>query len=92
MSDNETVQQVTPPTALIEGCRKFAWLLFDLTVEVPVIHFTLHQFLRLQPGDVVSSKWKKTRETPLYANRQLIGWTEFYAVGDRVGVRLTEIE
>ncbi|HTV66278.1 MAG TPA: FliM/FliN family flagellar motor C-terminal domain-containing protein [Bryocella sp.] len=91
MSDTQTIQQVTPQTSVVDGCKRFAWLPFGLTVEVPVSHFTLRQFLCLQPGDVVSSGWRKTRETPLYANRQLIGWTEFYAVGERIGARLTEI-
>jgi flagellar motor switch/type III secretory pathway protein FliN len=91
MSDTQIVQQGTPPPSVSDSCRRYAWLPFDLTVEVPVVHFTLRQFLRLQPGDVVSSGWRKSRETPLYANRQLIGWTEFYAVGDRIGARLTEI-
>lgn len=67
------------------------WLPCTLTLEVPVIHFTVGDLLKLGKGSVVETACHHTSDIPLRVNGQLIGWTEFEVVGDRLAVRITEI-
>ena len=56
-----------------------------------MVRFTVGDLLRLCPGAVVSTGWSLGTEIPLYANGQLIGWTELDSVGERIGARITEL-
>jgi flagellar motor switch/type III secretory pathway protein FliN len=66
------------------------WLACTLTVEVPVVHFTVADFLGLKEGSIVETACHHTSDVPLRANRMLIGWTEFEVVGDQLAIRVTE--
>ena len=67
-----------------------AWLPCTLTVEVPVIRFTIADLLGLKKGAIIETSCHQTSDLPLRVNRLLIGWTEFEVVGDRLAVRVTE--
>jgi flagellar motor switch/type III secretory pathway protein FliN len=67
------------------------WLPCALTLEVPVVHFTVGDFLALKKGSVVESSCHHTSDVPLRVNDLLLGWTEFEVVGDRLAVRITEL-
>lgn len=67
------------------------WLPCELSVELPVPGFTVGDLLRLSVGSVVETRWKTGHDVPLHANRRQIGWIEFEAVGELLGVRLTEL-
>jgi len=67
-----------------------AWLPCTLTVEVPVVHFTVADLLGLKEGSIVESSFHYTSDLPLRVNQLLIGWTEFEVSGDRLAVRVTE--
>lgn len=67
-----------------------AWLPCTLTVEVPVVHFTIADLLGLKEGSIVETACHHTSDLPLRVNRMLIGWTEFEVVGDQLAVRVTE--
>jgi len=66
------------------------WLPFTLTVEVPVVHFTVADLLGMKEGTIVETSCHHTSDLPLRVNQLLIGWTEFEVVGDRLAVRITE--
>jgi flagellar motor switch/type III secretory pathway protein FliN len=66
------------------------WLPFTLTLELPVVHFTVGDLLSLQKGSIVETACHHTSDVPLRVNQMLIGWTEFEVVGDRLAVRITE--
>ncbi|HEX3892181.1 MAG TPA: FliM/FliN family flagellar motor C-terminal domain-containing protein [Terracidiphilus sp.] len=66
------------------------WLPCTLTLELPVVHFTIADLLALKEGAIVETACHHTSDVPLRVNRLLIGWTEFEAVGDRLAVRITE--
>lgn len=66
------------------------WLLCTLTLEVPVVRFTIADLLALKEGSIVETACHQTNDVPLRVNQLLIGWTEFEAVGDRLAVRITE--
>jgi flagellar motor switch/type III secretory pathway protein FliN len=66
------------------------WLPCTLTLEVPVVGFTVGDLLGLVPGSIVETACHHTSDVPLRVNQLLIGWTEFDVIGDRLAVRITE--
>jgi flagellar motor switch/type III secretory pathway protein FliN len=66
------------------------WLPCTLTLEIPVVRFTIGDLLALQRGSIVETACHHTSDLPLRVNQLLIGWTEFDVIGDRLAVRITE--
>lgn len=66
------------------------WLPCTLTLEVPVVRFTIGDLLALTKGSIVETACHHTSDVPLRVNKLLIGWTEFDVIGDRIAVRITE--
>jgi flagellar motor switch/type III secretory pathway protein FliN len=66
------------------------WLPCTLSLEVPVVRFTIGDLLLLSLGSIVETACHHTSDVPLRANRLLIGWTEFEVIGDRLAVRITD--
>jgi flagellar motor switch/type III secretory pathway protein FliN len=66
------------------------WLPCTLTVEVPLVRFTIADLLGMKEGTIVETGCHHTSDLPLRLNQLLIGWTEFEVVGDRLAVRITE--
>jgi flagellar motor switch/type III secretory pathway protein FliN len=66
------------------------WLPCTLTLDVPVVHFSVANLLALTKGSIVETSCHHTSDIPLRVNNMLIGWTEFEVVGDRLAVRITE--
>jgi flagellar motor switch/type III secretory pathway protein FliN len=67
------------------------WLPFTVSLELPVVRFTVADLLRLTPGSVVETACSYTSDVPLRVNRMLVGWTEFSVIGDRLAVRITDL-
>ncbi|HEX4031316.1 MAG TPA: FliM/FliN family flagellar motor C-terminal domain-containing protein [Terracidiphilus sp.] len=66
------------------------WLPCTLTLEVPVVRFTIGDLLALKKSSIVETACHHTSDVPLRVNQLLIGWTEFDVIGDRLAVRITE--
>lgn len=66
------------------------WLPCTLSLELPVVRFTIGDLLKLGLGTIVETATHQTSDVPLRVNQLLIGWTEFEVVGDRMAVRITE--
>ncbi len=66
------------------------WLPCTITLDLPVVQFTIGDLLGLAVGDVIETACHHTSDIPLRVNNLLIGWTEFNVVGDRLAVRITE--
>lgn len=66
------------------------WLPCTLSLEVPVVRFTIGDLLALTKGSIVETACHHTSDVPLRVNQLLVGWTEFDAIGDRLAVRITE--
>jgi flagellar motor switch/type III secretory pathway protein FliN len=67
------------------------WLPCTLALDIPVIKFTVGDLLNLTPGSIVETAFHQSSDLPLRVNGQLVGWTEFEVVGDRLAVRLTDL-
>src|SRR5215469_6725612 len=88
--DSVDTVSVHTTSASRDPLEDFSWLPCSLTLEVPVVRFTVGDLLALQEGSIVETASHHTSDVPLRANGMLIGWTEFEVVGDRLAVRITE--
>jgi flagellar motor switch/type III secretory pathway protein FliN len=67
------------------------WLPCTVALDIPIVHFTVGHLLALGRGSIVETAYHQSSDLPLHVNGQLVGWTEFEVVGDRLAVRLTEL-
>lgn len=67
------------------------WLPCTLALDIPVVKFTVGDLLSLTRGSIVETAYHQSSDLPLRVNGQLVGWTEFEVVGDRLAVRLTDL-
>ena len=67
------------------------WLPCTLALDLPVINFTISDLLSLTKGSIVETAYHQSSDLPLRVNGQLVGWTEFEVVGERLAVRLTDL-
>lgn len=90
--DPETLEMARPPAAIEteDLLDTMPWLPCNLSLEIPVVRFTIADLLALTQGAVVETACHHTSDVPLRANRVLIGWTEFEVIGDRLAVRITD--
>ncbi len=70
---------------------RLLWLPCTLVLEVPVSSFTVGSLLRLEVGSIVETSSHHNADLPLEVNGQLLGFTEFEVVGERLAVRLTGV-
>ncbi len=101
-----TVQKPTPPqiegsqakspqvldrTTDRERFDLLPWLPCTLALDIPVVKFTVADLLGLETGSIVETAYHQSSDLPLRVNGQLVGWTEFEVVGERLAVRLTDL-
>ena len=67
------------------------WLPCTLALDIPVTKFTIGDLLNLTYGSIVETAYHQSSDLPLRVNGQLVGWTEFEVVGERLAVRLTDL-
>ena len=67
------------------------WLPCMLALDIPVVKFTVGRLLKLTKGSIVETAYHQSSDLPLRVNGQLVGWTEFEVVGERLAVRLTDL-
>jgi flagellar motor switch/type III secretory pathway protein FliN len=66
------------------------WLPCTISLDVPVLRFTIGDLLALTRGSIVETACHHTSDVPLRVNQLLIGWTEFEIIGDRLAARITD--
>jgi len=91
MSDKQLPAETATEAPYVDRWRRLWWLPCELTVEIPLAHFTVRELLRLESGSVAASAWSRTAEVPLSANGRRIGWAEFEALNAHIGARITEL-
>jgi len=84
-------EAMVPAPPAEDKWRQLSWLPCDLTLDLPVAHFSVRDLLQLKVGRVVETCYSRGAEIPLRANGELIGWAEFEPVADHIGVRVTEL-
>jgi len=83
--------QPAATTSAQDPLDSMPWLPCELSLEVPVVRFTVGDLLRLTVGSIVETACHQTSDVPLRVNKLLIGWTEFEVIGDRLAVRITDL-
>jgi flagellar motor switch protein FliN/FliY len=53
--------------------------------------FTVADLVHLERGRIIASRWTVGQDVPLRINGELIAWSEFEVVQNRLAVRLTEL-
>jgi len=76
---------------LAERWARAGYLPCLLTVEITVPGFTVADLVHLERGRVIASRWTVGQDVPLRVNDELIAWSEFEIVQNRLAVRLTEL-
>ena len=71
--------------------ERFGWLPCQLSVQIPVVSFTVGDLIRLGTGSIVETGSPSTSDVPLRANGLLIAWSEFEVIGNRLALRITEL-
>lgn len=71
--------------------EKFGWLPCQISLDIPVVKFTVGDLLRLGKDSIVETACLSTSDIPLRVNGLLIAWSEFEVIGNRLAVRLTEL-
>ena len=79
-----------PPTAS-EAWAEAMWLPCTLSVDLHVPKFTIGNLLNLEEDSIIDSQWNQNADVPLRINGLLMGYAEFEVVGEKAGVRLTEL-
>jgi len=62
-----------------------------LTIEISVPGFTVADLVHLERGRVIATSWTVGQDVPIRINGELIAWSEFEVVQNRLAVRLTEL-
>jgi flagellar motor switch protein FliN len=62
-----------------------------LTIEISVPGFTVADLVQLARGRIIATRWTVGQDVPLRINGELIAWSEFEVVQNRLAVRLTEL-
>jgi len=81
---------LAPAPIKADPLESVSWLPCILSLEVPVVGFTIGDLLTLAKGSVVETSCHHTSDVPLRVNQLLIGWSEFEVIGDRLAVRITD--
>ena len=76
---------------LPDPAEALPWLPCTVTLELPLVGFTIGDLSKLAIGTVVTTACPRNSDMPLYVNGQLIGWTELEVIEDRLAVRIMEI-
>jgi flagellar motor switch/type III secretory pathway protein FliN len=76
------------PQDLVE---KFGWLPCQLSLDIPVVNFTVADLLCLSKNSIVETACPSTSDVPLRANGLLFARAEFEVIENRLAVRLTEL-
>ena len=84
------IEAAEPTPSPLDRLDSVPWLPCTVTVEVPVVRFTIADLLAMREGMIVETNCHYASDLPLRVNQLLIGWTEFEVVGDRLAVRITE--
>jgi flagellar motor switch/type III secretory pathway protein FliN len=84
-----------PSTPSVEAPKDrladFGWLPCQLSLEIPIVKFTVGDLLRLDKESIVETACPITGDIPVRVNGLLIGWSEFEVIGNRLAVRITEL-
>jgi flagellar motor switch/type III secretory pathway protein FliN len=87
----EEKPSIAPVQARKNRVEDFGWLPCQLSLEIPVVKFTVGDLLRLGKESIVETGCASTDDIPLRANGLFVAWSEFEVIGNRLALRITEL-
>lgn len=81
----------TPDVTATDPWKRVEHVPCLLTIEVPIAAFRVADLVHLAPGRVLGTRLAAGQDVPLRINGEIVAWTEFEAVRDRLAVRITEL-
>jgi flagellar motor switch/type III secretory pathway protein FliN len=91
MEPHPTESSVDRPPAEEAAWAHLKGLPCRLSVEVPILHFTVKKLLDLEPGVILDTYHEEGSHVPVLVNSEMIAWGEFDVVDEILAVRLTEL-
>ena len=79
------------PASVADPLDRMPWLPCTVSLEIPVVRFTIADLLGLTKGSIVETACHHTSDIPLRVNRLLLGWTEFEVIGNQLAARITDL-
>jgi flagellar motor switch/type III secretory pathway protein FliN len=89
--DKPSAAVAEPRKDLADLADEFGWLPCQLTVEIPIVNFTVGDLLLLKKESIVETCCPSTGDIPLRANGLLIARSEFEVIGKQLALRITEL-
>ncbi len=86
-----TPAQAKPAPVVPDPWTRVEALPCQLSIEIPVPAFTVADFVELEQGRLIDTRWTVGQDVPLHINGELIAWSEFEIVNNHIAVRLTEL-
>ena len=80
------------PIPALDPWAKVMSLECSVTVEIPIPNFNVGDLLRLAAGEIVESFWNDAAEVPLSINGHKIADAQFEALGQRLAIRISEVQ
>ncbi len=62
-----------------------------LVVHVHLDKMKVRDLLQLKPQQILTSSWSSTGDVPLAIGEVRLAWSEFEVMGQRIGVRITQL-
>ena len=63
-----------------------------LSVALRMPRITVNDLLKLEVNSIIDARESEDAPLPLWVNGATIGWVEFDVVGDRLAIRVTELQ
>lgn len=85
---------IDPPLTSLRGADSLSFVMdvpVELTIELGRKHVKIAEVLRLGPGSVLELDKSNGEPLDVYVNNRLVARGEAVVVGERYGVRLTEV-
>src|SRR5512147_2921785 len=101
MTVSARVQNLEPETAAVQDTARsdvqssrnrlesMGWLPCTLSLDIPLVRFTIDTFLKLSRGDVRKSACSSKAAIPVQLNGKTIATSDIETVGDNLAFRIT---
>ncbi|MFZ1130247.1 MAG: FliM/FliN family flagellar motor C-terminal domain-containing protein [Terriglobales bacterium] len=83
----------SPPAVEVGNdlAERFGWLPCHLSLQIPIVDFTVGDLIRLGKDSIVETGCPSTSDIPVRVNGLLVAWSEFEVIGNRLALRITEL-
>jgi flagellar motor switch/type III secretory pathway protein FliN len=85
-------ERTTPTARTVDDWGDIVAIPAKLSVETPFANLTVRELSVLEKGSVLATRHGAGTPVPVLAAGVFIGWGEFQVVGEKLALRIAEIE